>query len=228
MTARRRDRGQPIDRVIAVGVRINPLQRRTRAVRRERPWVAIVIADRVHGVIWNTIGCGNVRRLELEVFAAVLQPTGCVLKDLHRGWNSEARSKRSRIIIHQQNEPMGWNGDVSRESEPQAVEFTGVGWIGRVIEWDIASARVFQLQKLVDVGTGMVIDFVDHNRFDSRPCIRSAKSPRRLQWELLLTDAIDVTSERNSVLRGAKREPMAVTGQLACRIGRKEIDVIAE
>jgi len=69
---------------------------------------------------------------------------------------------------------------------------------------------------------------MNHDGAHERTGVGGVRGPRSLGDETFLARADHVSPKGNPARRRSETKPMAVTGQLACRIGRKEIDVIAE
>ena len=73
----------------------------------------------------------------------------------------------------------------------------------------------------------MIPDFIDDDRANPRPRVRTAQGVGNLRGILRLPSADDVAPEAHAVFGRAEAEAVAVTGQIPVRIGGKEINFLA-
>ena len=187
--------------------------------------------DHVHVDVRNEnrprvrIDIRRVGPLQRQCFATALQHAGIKRKNRHVRRHIIFQPEYRRVGANQKEQSLNFLAGGKPESG--SVEFPGVRRMSRVIEFHRRWGDVLQFDELLEAQRGMILDFVDHDRPNSRPRIRFAQRVRRLRGVLRLARADRLAPEAHAVLRRPEAEAVAVASQIPIRIGREEVDFLA-
>src|SRR5205807_6089550 len=148
-------------------------------------------------------------------------------EDRNIRWDVVFQTEHPRIAGDQQQQTVRRDFHVRRESEPGAVEFPRILRVIRVVQPDRTARDVLQLNELLITERWMIPDFIDDDRANPRPRVRTAQGVGNLRGILRLPSADDVAPEAHAVFGRTEAEAVAVTGQIPVRIGGKEINFLA-
>src|SRR6185295_13819207 len=68
----------------------------------------------------------------------------------------------------------------------------------------------------------LISNFINHHRTDSRPGICRSESELFLCRVKQIANTVEISAERNAILRRIKRETLAVSGEITGRIRREQ------
>ena len=212
--------GAPVDGIIAVGRGVESLERGPKAVRIRRPRRFVIITHHIHIDVWNEyrprvgVEVGGVRALQRQRLPAVLERAGKRPEDRHAGGHAVLGAKRRGITVDDQQQAVGRDFSAGREIKADAMQPPRVRGIIRVIKFHRRVGDALQLDEFHIAQRRVITDFVDDHRSDTRPGVRRSQSVEDLRRILRLAGADDVAAKGHSVLRRAKTETVAVTGQI--------------
>ena len=205
-----RDRGAPVDRIVAVLLGLLVLERETLAVGLGGPGKFVVVGQsgnfdqRKESIRLRIAG-----PTQLDLLAAVVEHAGVRPHNRHAGRHAVGRAEGGLVDRHDQRQPAGRHDNALWERKTDARRERPVGHVDRRV------GDVQQLDELDSAFSGIVHDFIKHDRADPRIAVRLALAGTDHGDEIGQAVALDVKSEGDFPLGAGEVDLLAIAGRLA-------------